>query len=120
MDNQSDKIIVYEKSICTKCREVKKILDEAGVTYETVEYYHNPISEAKLKDLVVKMGINVKDLVRTNEDTYKELGLAEKNLSFDEVVSVLVNNPELMQRPIVEKGDRAVLGRPPENVKSLL
>ena len=66
------------------------------------------------------MGIKPRELLRTSESTYRELGLGKKDLTDDEIISLMVKHPDLIQRPIVERGDRAVLGRPTENVKALL
>ena len=66
------------------------------------------------------MGIKPRELLRTSEAIYRELGLGKKELSDDELISVMVKHPDLIQRPIAERGDRAVLGRPPENIRSLL
>jgi arsenate reductase len=66
------------------------------------------------------MGIEPRELLRTSESIYRDLGLAKKELSDDEIISLMVKHPDLIQRPILERGDRAVLGRPTENVKALL
>jgi arsenate reductase len=73
-----------------------------------------------LRELVKKMGIKPRELLRTSEAVYRELGLSKKELSDSELISLMVKHPDLIQRPIVERGARAVLGRPPENIKSLL
>ncbi len=116
----SDQITVYEKPTCTKCREMDRLLRESGVDFTKINYYIEPPSEKKLRELVKKMGIKPRELLRTSEQIYRELGLGKKDLSGDEVISLMVKHPDLMQRPIVERGDRAVLGRPTENVKQLL
>ena len=116
----SDTITVYEKPTCTKCREMNKFLVAHGVDFTKVNYYIEPLSEKKLRELVKKMGINPRELLRTGESIYRELGLGKKDLSDDEIISLMAEHPDLIQRPIVERGDRAVLGRPTENVKSLL
>jgi arsenate reductase len=97
-----------------------KLLRESGVDYDKVNYYLEPLTENKLRELVRKMGIKPRELLRTSESIYRELGLGKKELSDEETISLMVNHPDLMQRPIVERGDRAVLGRPTENVKALL
>jgi arsenate reductase len=66
------------------------------------------------------MEIKPRELLRTGESIYRELGLAKKELSDDEIISLMVKHPDLLQRPIVERGDRAVLGRPTENIRNLL
>ena len=116
----SDQITVYEKPTCTKCREMDRLLRESGVDFSKINYYLEPLSDKKLRELVKKMGIKPRELLRTSEPIYRELGLGKKDLSGDEVISLMVKHPDLMQRPIVERGDRAVLGRPVENVKALL
>jgi len=116
----SDQITVYEKPTCTKCREMDRYLRESNIDFTQVNYYLEPLSEKQLRELIRKMGINPRDLLRTSETIYRELELRNKELSDDEVISLMVKHPDLMQRPIVERGDRAVLGRPVENVKELL
>ena len=116
----SDKITVYEKPTCTKCREMDRFLRENEVDFSKINYYLEPLSEKKLRQLIKKMGIKPRELLRSSEPIYRELGLGKKDLSDDEVISLMTEHPDLMQRPIVERGDRAVLGRPTENVKALL
>jgi len=116
----SDQITVYEKPTCTKCREMDRFLRESGVDFSKINYYLEPLSEKKLRELIRKMNIGPRDLLRTSETIYRELELGKKDLSDDEIISLMVKHPDLMQRPIVERGDRAVLGRPTENVKDLL
>jgi arsenate reductase (glutaredoxin) len=116
----SDQITVYEKPACTKCREMNRFLTEHGVDSTKVTYYIEPLSKEKLRELVKKMGIKPRALLRTSESIYRELGLGKKELSDDEILSLMAEHPDLIQRPIIERGDRAVLGRPTENVKELL
>ncbi|MGB7922265.1 MAG: ArsC/Spx/MgsR family protein [Pyrinomonadaceae bacterium] len=85
-----------------------------------MNYYIEPLSREKLRELLAKMKLAPRDLLRTSEPIYRELGLKERTLSDDEIISLMVEHPELIQRPIVERGPRAVLGRPVENVRSLL
>jgi arsenate reductase len=97
-----------------------KLLRESGVDFKNLNYYLEPLSEPKLRELVKKMGIKPRELLRTSESIYRELELGKKELSDDELISLMIEHPDLMQRPIVERGDRAVLGRPTENVKAIL
>ncbi len=97
-----------------------KLLRESGVAFEKINYYHEPLSEKKLRDLIGKMGIKPRELLRTSEPIYRELGLGKKDFTDNEVISLMIKHPDLLQRPIVEHGNRAVLGRPTENVKALL
>jgi arsenate reductase len=114
------KITVYEKPTCTKCRELDKFLRENGVDFDKVNYYIEPLTEKKLAELIQKMGIRPRDLLRTSEQVYRELGLGKGEFSDQEIISMMVKHPDLIQRPIVERGSRAVLARPTENVKPLL
>ncbi len=88
--------------------------------FEKVNYYLEPIDEAKLSELIGKMGITPRELLRTGEAVYKELGLGQREISDEELIRLMAENPDLIQRPIVERGDRAVLGRPTERIKELL
>lgn len=114
------RITVYQKPTCTTCREVHKALQESGVDFDAVDYYVEPLSESKLKDLIRKMGIPPEELVRSKEPVYKELNLAGKRLTVDEWASLMVRHPDLIQRPIVEKGEKAILARPAERIKEFL
>src|SRR6185503_19822211 len=116
----ADKITVYEKPTCTKCREMDKLLRERGIPYEKINYYIEPLSRKKLTELLHKMNMKPRDLLRNSEAVYKELGFAEDKFSDSELIAMMIEHPDLIQRPIVERGDRAVLGRPTENVKELL
>jgi len=97
-----------------------KLLRESSVDFTKVNYYLEPLNEAKLRELIRKMGIEPRALMRTSESIYRELGIGKQNFTDDELISLMVKHPDLIQRPIVERGDRAVLGRPVENVKELL
>jgi arsenate reductase (glutaredoxin) len=97
-----------------------KLLRESGVAFEKVNYYTAPLSKKKLTELIRKMKITPRDLLRTSEAIYKQLGLGKGEFSDDQLIALMVEHPDLIQRPIVERGDRAVLGRPTENVKALL
>lgn len=97
-----------------------KLLRESGVPFEKVNYYVEPLSKKKLADLVRKLGMKPRELLRKSEPVYKELGLASGEFSDSELIALMVEHPDLLQRPIVERGDRAVMGRPTENVKELL
>jgi arsenate reductase len=114
------KITVYQKPTCTTCRQVHAALKERGVDFEAVDYYTDPIPREKLVDLLRKMGIGPRDLLRTKEEIYRKLELAKRDLSDDDLVDLMVEYPDLIQRPIVEKGSRAILARPAERLKDIL
>ena len=114
------KITVYQKPTCTTCRQVHAALVESGVDFDAVNYYVDPIPKKKLLDLLRKMHMTPRELLRTKEPVYKTLRLAERELADDEIVDLMVKNPDLIQRPIVEKGGRAVLARPAERLKEII
>ena len=114
------KITIYQKPTCTTCRQVHAALRDAGVDFEAVDYYTDPIPRAKLKELLGKMGISARQLLRTKEAQYKTLRLGERELTDDEIVDAMVAHPDLIQRPIVEKGRRAILARPAERLREIL
>ena len=110
----------YEKPTCTTCRKTAKLLAERGVDFDRVDYYVDPLGEEKLRELLRKAGLRPRDAMRTNEPVYRQLGLAQAELPDDELIRLMAEHPDLVQRPIVERGDRAVLARPPERVLELL
>jgi arsenate reductase len=113
-------IVVYQKPTCTTCRQVHAALKESGVDFESVDYYVDPIPKAKIVELLRKMNMRPRDLLRTREPIYKTLKLGESTLTDDEILDLMVRYPDLIQRPIVEKGSRAILARPPERLKDIL
>ncbi len=114
------KITIYQKPTCTTCRQVYAALQEAKVDFDSVNYYVDPISKSKLKELIQKMGIRAQELFRPKEEIYKTLKLAGKEISDSEAIDLMVKYPDLIQRPIVEKGSRAILARPSERLKEIL
>jgi arsenate reductase (glutaredoxin) len=112
-------LIVYEKPTCTTCRKLFALLAERGIEAERIDYHVTGLSEAEIRDLLAKTGAAPLDLIRAREPAYAEL-VAGRNLSDDELVAVMSEHPELVQRPIVVRGDRAVLARPVERVLELL
>jgi len=97
-----------------------KLLRESGVDFDKVNYYTAPLTAKKLAELIRKMKVKPRDLLRTSESIYKELGLSKGKFTDNEIIALMIKHPDLIQRPIVERGNRAVLGRPTENVKGLL
>jgi arsenate reductase len=116
----NDKIIVYEKPTCSKCRELDRLLRESGVSFEKVNYYIEPLDQKKLRELLRKMKFAPRDILRTSESIYRELELGKRDFSDDEIIALMLKHPDLIQRPIVERGAKAVLGRPVENVRALI
>lgn len=116
----AQEMTIYEKPTCTTCRQVHAALKESGVPFEAVNYYVDLIPKSKLKELIKKMGIRAADLVRKKEPIYQELKLAQKKLTDDQLVDLMIQYPDLIQRPIVEKGSKAILARPAERLKEIL
>jgi arsenate reductase len=114
------KVVVYQKPTCTTCRQVHAALVESGVDFDAVNYYLDPIPKKKLVDLLRKMRMKPRELLRTKEPVYKTLRLAERDLSDDAIVDLMVKHPDLIQRPIVERGRRAILARPAERLTEIL
>ncbi|HET8881493.1 MAG TPA: arsenate reductase (glutaredoxin) [Solimonas sp.] len=106
---------------CTKSRETLKLLQERGVDLPVVEYLQQPLSKSELREICKLLGVRPLDIVRTKEDLFGELGLSKDNGYSDEQwLDVLASHPKLIERPIVVRRGRAAIGRPPENVLSLL
>jgi len=113
------KIIVYEKPTCTTCRKVANALIENGVDFEKVNYYIKPFSRTKLQSLLKKMNMKPSELLRKNEKVYKDLKFKEKNYTENQILDLMIEHPDLVQRPIVEKGEHTILARPVEKIKEL-
>jgi arsenate reductase len=114
------KLTVYQKPTCSKCRATLRLLKERGVEFEAINYYEVPFTETNLRGLLKKLGLPARDLLRTKEPVARDLGLGEKDFSDEQLIALMVKHPDLLQRPIVVRGNKAVLGRPPENVEKLL
>lgn len=104
---------------CRKSREGLKILEESGQEYSIVEYLKEPLTKEELTDILVKLDMSAIDLVRKNEKEWKE-NFKGREMNEDEIVAAMVSHPKLIERPIVISGERAVVGRPPENIHQLI
>jgi arsenate reductase len=114
------KIIIYQKPTCATCRNVYCVPKDSGVDVESVNYYLQPIPRSKLKELLKKMDIPARELLRMNEKIYKKLRLGERELSEDEILDLLTHYPDLIQRPIVERGQKAILARAVERIREIV
>ena len=114
------KLTIYQKPTCSTCRQAVQLLKESGVPFTAVNYYEDRFTKSQLKALLKKAGLSPRELLRTKEDLYKELNLGKTTLSDDALIELMVEHPDLIQRPIVEKGEKAWLARPAERVKELL
>ena len=114
------KILIYHNPRWGKSRESVKILENSGYEYETIDYINSPPSQSELQTLADKMGIRAKDFIRSREPEFKELNLKAYLDDDARLFKYMSENPKLIERPIVVRGDKAVLGRPPEKVEDLL
>ena len=112
-------VTIYHNPRCTKSRETLALLGERGIDAKVVEYLKAPPTAKELKAIVAKLGINPEELVRKGEDVYKEK-FAGKTLTDAQWIEALAANPILIERPIVVRGEKAVIGRPPANIEKIL
>ena len=111
---------IYHNPRCRKSRETLALIEQAGVKPEIIEYLKTPPIEAELDRILTMLGMQPQDLMRKGEAEYKQLDLAKRKLARQQAVKMMVENPKLIERPIVVAGKRAIVGRPPENVNELL
>ncbi len=110
---------IYHNTRCSKSRQGFQILEGSGQDFEVVDYLNNPPSVKELKDILKMLDFTPIQLVRKNEAIWKEQ-YKNKNLSDDAIIKAMIAHPKLIERPIVIKGNKAVLGRPPENIIELI
>lgn len=110
---------LYHNPRCGKSRQGLEILQRANVDFEIIEYLKNPISANEISSILTKLQIKPIDLVRTNESIWKEK-YKGKNLTDTEIIQAMVENPKLIERPILVHGDKAIIGRPPEQIITIL
>lgn len=111
---------LYHNPRCSKSREALALLETKGCKPEVILYLENPPTAKQLKSLLATLKISARDLLRKTEDIFKELNLADEKLSEAALIKAMVENPKLIERPIFINGDKAVVGRPPENVLTIL
>jgi len=111
---------LYHNPRCSKSRQTLALLEERGIVPDIVLYLEQPPSKKLLKELLQKLGISARDLLRRGEEEYKALGLGDPDVSEAKLIDAMHAHPQLIERPIVVRGARARLGRPPENVLELL
>ena len=113
------KVKIFHNPRCSKSREALKLLEEKGVDIEVVRYLDTPPTKEELKALLKMLGISARDLMRTKEKLYKELGLKEVD-DEEKLIEAMVEHPKLIERPVVIKDGKAVIGRPPEKVLEIV
>lgn len=104
---------------CRKSRETLQIIEDKGVNVEVIEYLKTPPTADEIKDIVEKLGVSVTDIIRKGETIYKE-NYKGKDIPEEDWFQILADNPKLIERPIVIKQNKAIVGRPPENVLEIL
>lgn len=111
-------LTIYHNPRCSKSRQTLEIIEKANADVTIVEYLKTPLDEATIRSLMAKLNVSAIEMMRTKETEFKEQAL--KGADDDTLVQAMVNTPKLIERPIVVKGEQAVIGRPPENVQTLL
>jgi len=111
---------LYHNPRCSKSRSALQLLEDRGLTPTIVRYLETPLSSAQLQELLNKLGISARQLLRTGEDEYTALELSNPQLTDAQLISAMASQPKLMERPILVVGDRAVVGRPPESILEIL
>ena len=113
-------ITIYHNPQCSKSRKALMLLKENGVNPEIIYYLDNPPSAVELKDLLNKLNLGLRDILRITESEYSDLLLNDESLSQEMLFDIVCKHPNLIQRPIITRGNRAILGRPPENILNFL
>ena len=113
-------ITVYEKRTCTTCKKLAQLLEDRGIVFERVEYHVEGLTEPQIRELLGKANITARDALRTREPLVAELGLTDPDVGEDRLIALMAEHPQLLQRPVVVVGDRAVLARPVEKVLEIL
>jgi arsenate reductase (glutaredoxin) len=113
-------VTIYHNPRCSKSRATLALLEEQGLVPRIVEYLKTPPTAAELKAVLKKLGLKPRDLIREGESRYTELGLKDRDVDDDTLIDLMVANPILIERPIVVRGNKAAIGRPPETVLKIL
>ena len=111
---------IYHNSRCSKSRAAVAILEQNDVDFDVVNYLIDPPSELELREILNDLGMSARELLRKGESKYKELELSNKTLSEDELIKAMLKFPILIERPIVRTEKGVSIGRPPENIQSIL
>ncbi len=115
-----DPITIYHNPRCSKSREALALLQARGVTPEIVLYLETPPNATRLRRLLKALNLKARDLIRVKDDAYKTLNPEGHPLNEKDAINAMIEHPRLIERPIVVRGDRAIIGRPPERVLELL
>ncbi|MFI8740071.1 arsenate reductase (glutaredoxin) [Stutzerimonas zhaodongensis] len=113
-------LILYHNPRCSKSRSALELLEQRGLSPSVIRYLETPPSAAELKQILAKLGISPRQLLRSGEEEYRTLNLADPTLTDGQIIDAMVAHPKLIERPILVAGDVAVIGRPPEKVLEIL
>ncbi|EPJ92401.1 MULTISPECIES: arsenate reductase (glutaredoxin) [Pseudomonas] len=113
-------LTLYHNPRCSKSRGALELLEARGLTPTVVRYLDTPLDASQLRDLLAKLKISARQLLRTGEDEFKALNLADASLSEAQLIDAMAAHPKLIERPILVVGNKAVIGRPPEKVLEIL
>ena len=113
-------ITVYLKPTCTTCRHAVAELNERGVQFESVDLFKTPPTVAELRELCRKLGVRPRDILRSKDPAYAEHDLGSGRQTDEQVLKLMAENPGLIQRPILVRGEKAVLARPVQKMDTLL
>ena len=113
-------VIIYHNPKCSKSRKALEIIKSKNIEPIIILYLVKKLSKTEVKKLLSKLGLSIRDILRTGEDEYKNNNLKNEKLSDDKLIEFLIKFPKLLQRPIVVKNNKAVIGRPPENILDIL
>jgi len=116
----NNKLIIYHNPKCSKSRQTLEIIKSKNIEPTIVLYLIDKLSKEEIKNLLSKLGLSIREILRTGEDEYKKNNLQNKNLSDEKLIEFLIKFPKLLQRPIVIKNNKAIIARPPENIFNLL
>lgn len=113
-------MIIWHNPRCSKSRQTLKLIEESGCAFEQRLYLQEPPSVKEIQSVLKQLGLNARDILRKSEEAYKNLGLKDTTISEKALIQFMQSHPQLIERPIVIKGNKAVIGRPPESVEVLL
>ncbi|APC97525.1 arsenate reductase (glutaredoxin) [Francisella frigiditurris] len=110
---------IYHNPKCSKSRQAKQALDESNINYDVRLYLEDPLKEEELKKLLIKLDLSIKDIIRTKEDIWKE-NFKDKNYTQEELIKIVADNPKLLERPIIEHSNKAVVARSDDKIAEIL
>ena len=113
-------LTLYHNPRCSKSRGALELLEARGLTPTVVRYLETPLSAAQLRDLLARLNLSARQLLRSGEDEYKALNLGDSSLSEAQLIDAMATHPKLIEWPILVAGDKAVIGRPPEKILEIL